>query len=253
MKDLEDEPLFMELSRSDQQKRGGSTAFLSRCPGDILKDRLDLYRRTILFHIHAKLDDVTYLEIEVLEHKQNINAKDELGRTALHYACHYGAGKAVRFLLQQQALIDEADSDMRWTALHYASLGGYERIVKSILTQAPAADITQNRKDKNGTTPLMLAAGENHSSAVNILLQMGTHVNATDNEGWTALHYATAKDAALTAEVLIRYKADTNMKILVTNETPLELSYRLNSSLVGRQLVEAAHASTTHAKAKLGL
>lgn len=94
MKNAENELLFMELSRSEQSKRGRNAAVLSDYTGNTLKNRLDLYRKTILFHIHgsaqdaafrckthvldliAKLDDVTYLEQDLLKHQQNINAKD---------------------------------------------------------------------------------------------------------------------------------------------------------------------------------
>ena len=51
--------------------------------------------------------------------KANVDASDNVGRTALHYAARQGSAHLVRLLLTSQALVEKRDFD-RQTALDYA-------------------------------------------------------------------------------------------------------------------------------------
>ena len=50
------------------------------------------------------------------------------------------------------------------------------------------ADI--NAKDRNGRTPLHLAAGGRSLEALKILISKGANINEKDRDGHTALYYA---------------------------------------------------------------
>ncbi|KAH7482370.1 hypothetical protein PRIC1_008133 [Phytophthora ramorum] len=256
--------LFMELKWSEQRKMGATTPVLRQVEGDSINQRIRLYRRTIFFHIHgkkftfaatsvlalilspfficeAKLDHSGYVTQHLRLNNQNPNGKDEKGRTALHYACRHGAGGAVRTLIHEETTIDDPDLEMRWTPLHYAVMGGHESIVQRLVDKAPVRRITINRKDKGGMTPLMLACGEDHASVAKLLLRKKAFIDETDNDGWSALHYAAANDAALAAEVLVQYDINLKARTESTGETALEMAERLRSHLVAILLYEVTY------------
>ncbi|KAG3124525.1 hypothetical protein PC128_g27470, partial [Phytophthora cactorum] len=139
--------LFMELKWSEQRKMGQKAPVLRQVEGDSVNQRIRLYRRTIFFHIHSKLDHNGYIAQRLRLNNQNPNGKDEKGRTALHYACRHGAEGAVRTLLHEETTIDDPDLEMRWTPVHYAVMGGHEKIVQRLVDKAPVRRITINRKD----------------------------------------------------------------------------------------------------------
>ncbi|ETI42921.1 hypothetical protein F442_11946 [Phytophthora nicotianae P10297] len=238
----EDRPkLFMELTLSEQRKLGQKAPVLRQVEGDSVNQRIRLYRRTIFFHIHSKLDHNGYIAQRLRLNNQNPNGKDEKGRTALHYACRHGAEGVVRTLLHEETTIDDPDLEMRWTPLHYAVMGGHEKIVQRLVEKAPVRRITINRKDKNGMTPLMLACGEDHAGVAKLLLRKKAFIDETDNDGWSALHYAAANDAALAAEVLVQYDINLKARTESTNETALEMAERLRSHLVAILLYEVTY------------
>ena len=67
------------------------------------------------------------------------------------------------------------------------------------------ADI--NAQDKNGMTPLMLAAGMGHSQATQTLLDNKADVHARNNAGMTALVWARRLEDSDIAKRLEQYGA----------------------------------------------
>lgn len=63
----------------------------------------------------------------------------------------------------------------------------------------------------------------------------------TQNDGWSALHYAAANDAALAAEVLVQYDVSLKTRTESTKETALEMAERLRSHLVAILLYEMTY------------
>ncbi|GAB9467721.1 Ankyrin repeat-containing protein [Globisporangium polare] len=239
--DDEEPKLFMELSWSAQRKIGTKEPALRQVEGDSVKQRLRSYRCSIFFHIHSKLDHNGYLLHQLRMNKQDPNGKDEKGRTALHYACRFGAETAARTLVYEEATIDDPDLDMRWTPLHYAVMGGHEKVVERLIEKAPVRRITINRKDKHGMTPLMLACGEDHADIARLLLRKKAFIDEADEDGWSALHYAAVNDSALAAEVLVQYDVSLKQRTYATNETALEMAERLRSHLVAILLYEVTY------------
>ncbi|MDR3131791.1 MAG: ankyrin repeat domain-containing protein [Rickettsiales bacterium] len=82
----------------------------------------------------------------------DINAKDDMERTALHYAAYFNDTDMVELLLRAGANIDAQDNLGR-TALHYAACFNNTDMVELLLE----AEAKTNIKDNNGKKPLFFA------------------------------------------------------------------------------------------------
>jgi ankyrin repeat protein len=165
----------------------------------------------------------------LLDRGAAVDARDEWGRTPLHWAASTGYIKAVELLLDRGADINAKDNDGlgsgtgSWrqgygrTPLHYAAYQCEPDVVKLLLGRG--ADV--NAKDKGGRTPLDAASEEGHTKVVAIIravtgsalsLDAGADVNAKDNEGSTALMRAAKALDADMVNALIAARADINAK-----------------------------------------
>ncbi|WCR58016.1 ankyrin repeat domain-containing protein [Wolbachia endosymbiont of Ctenocephalides felis wCfeJ] len=97
-------------------------------------------------------------EVEPVGHERlmgkhtDINAKDNMERTALHYAAYFNDTDMVELLLRAGADIDAQDNLGR-TALHYASYFNNTDMVELLLE----AGAQTNIKDNNDKKPLYFA------------------------------------------------------------------------------------------------
>ncbi|KAJ8525290.1 hypothetical protein ON010_g15824 [Phytophthora cinnamomi] len=230
--------LFMELKWSEQRKIGAKAPVLRQVEGDSINQRIRLYRRTIFFHIHSKLEHNGYIAQRLRLNNQNPNGKDLRG-VLNFFIVAQGAEGAVRTLIHEEATIDDPDLEMRWTPLHYAVMGGHENIVERLVDKAPVRRITINRKD---------ACGEDHAGVAKVLLRKKAFIDETDVRGTSfeyemvsITHSPAANDAALAVEVLIQYDVSLKTRTESTNETALEMAERLRSHLVAILLYEVTY------------
>ena len=111
----------------------------------------------------CKKGDVKRVE-ELLDEGANPNARDERGRTPLHYAVLSGAEKIVELLVSRKAEVNARDAEGK-TPLHYAVQRGdlytVERLVKA------RADV--NAQDNLGVTPLDLARKSGYQQIAELL------------------------------------------------------------------------------------
>ncbi|KER26822.1 hypothetical protein T265_06030 [Opisthorchis viverrini] len=140
----------------------------------------------------------------------DIHSCNTNGLNALHLASKEGHVEVVRELLSRGADPNRATKKGN-TALHIASLAGQFEVVKMLLdagasvnTQAQLksdtekAESEQNRSykdlvnfmEKNGFTPLYMAAQENHLEVVKLLLSKEANPALTTDDGFTPLAVA---------------------------------------------------------------
>ncbi|EFX78101.1 hypothetical protein DAPPUDRAFT_53589 [Daphnia pulex] len=180
----------------------------------------------------------------ILEKSTNVNAQDEVGTTALHWATFKQSTTAVEELLKhkdvdvnlknnqnQTALyiacawknipidlfkiilenstdvnVQEEDGD---TALHNAIVFEFETAIKELLERK---DIDVNIKNNNKRTPLHLALMGKGFPINLVILEKSTDVNAQEEDGDTALHLAImCKSKTALKELLKRREIDFNL------------------------------------------
>ena len=172
--------------------------------------------------------------LRLLEHKADVDAKDEDGATALHRAAWNGHEAVVQLLLEHKADVDAKNNDRR-TALYWAAARGHETVVKPLL-QAKAV---VNVKDRYGETVLHWAAERGHEAVVKLLVEAKADVNVKDSNGGTALYMAAERGHEAVVKPLLEAKADVDAKDTSHGWTALHWAAENGHEAVVRLLVEA--------------
>jgi ankyrin repeat protein len=117
-----------------------------------------------------------------------VNAQDDAGWSALHYAANEGRFGSVRVLVEAGAQIDMREGN-NMTAFMRAAYNGHNDIAALLAKQG--ADVFA--KDDKGHTSIMLAAGEGYMKTVRYLACLGLDISATADDGETARSRALSK------------------------------------------------------------
>jgi ankyrin repeat protein len=149
---------------------------------------------------------------------EQIQATDERGLTALHWAADLGHKAAAELLVAHGAPVNRA-TDKGWTPLHHAVRQEHLEVVQWLLAQQ--AEV--NTKTSTRTTPLMLAAGFAYNEAIaKLLLAAQADIDAKDQFGNTALLLAAGVPGQKNlAELLVQAGAEVNLQESFAGLTPL--------------------------------
>ena len=159
-------------------------------------------------HIAAIVGHIGKVADFLKQDKTLLNARDNGGKAALHWAAFYGQWKVVELLLAEKAdvnLLDEAG----FTPLHWAAMFDKSDVVSVLLTNK--ADLTM-RVPKFGWTPLRLAVIHGHLATAKALLNGGADPNVRDDVNIPLLHQAVIRGKKEMVELLLASKADVNYK-----------------------------------------
>ena len=85
----------------------------------------------------------------------DVNQKDYLRLTPLHYTAAYGHKEIAELLITNGAEVNAMGGRIKWTPLHTAASNGHKEVVDLLI--AKGADV--NAKDEHGETPLGYANG----------------------------------------------------------------------------------------------
>jgi len=120
----------------------------------------------------------------------DINTKDSIGSTVLHYAVESGNEDLVTLLIDNGAEVNAKDDWEGATPLYKAVSAGYRRIVQLLL--AKGANV--NARCDHQATPLHEAVFMCRRNIAKLLIAHGADVNAKNADGYTPLHFAVIGD-----------------------------------------------------------
>ncbi|KAL8828114.1 MAG: hypothetical protein Q9191_002779 [Dirinaria sp. TL-2023a] len=201
--------------------RRGNDHYALKIDGEELADRLNwtlLHKAAALTRRGRRLDEAL-LESECID----INSKDALGRTPLHWLAENGEVDAIRLLTRDPWRADVQIHDIcGFTALHCACWADSLESAAVLLD----AGSNVNARDKHQRTPLLHF--DDHE-LLDLMIKKGADVCISDDEGANIMHHvAVADQAALAKTLLERY----DHKLFVPNrngDMPLGLAIQNNS------------------------
>ncbi len=150
---------------------------------------------------------------ELIGGKTDVNAADNNGTTALHWAVHNNDLPLVERLLKARARA-EVRNDFGVTPLLEAALIGNEALIERLLKAGANIETT----DADGQTALMLVARTGNLAAARMLIKRGADVNAAEKwRGQTALMWAAAQNQPEMVRELLRHGAKPDARSVVND------------------------------------
>ena len=140
---------------------------------------------------------------DLVSNSVNLNAQDEDGLTAMHWASREGHLAFVKFLCERGADVNLKSNEGQ-SALHEAIIKGHTSVAKHLLKNK-ATDIEQH--GGFGETPLILAARHGCPTILDALLKSGTDLSAKNKNNNTALHLAASFNELDCAKLLLQNQA----------------------------------------------
>ncbi|XP_069078917.1 ankyrin repeat and death domain-containing protein 1A isoform X3 [Pleurodeles waltl] len=208
---------------------------------DLVSEDDILLRSEKEFHVAARFNDTEKM-LYLINKGVNIKAKNNTDRTALHWAAGAGHEKAVRLLLEHEALVDDEDCFgmnalllSAWfghlrvlqilvnagakincknknglNMLHCAAQRGHIKVMEFIMEELE--DIRLDKVDKMGRTAFHLAAEHGKLEVVEFLIGSGCHHNIKDKEDNTALHLAAKNGHIQVLQKIVEVGVDLDVK-----------------------------------------
>lgn len=216
-------------------------------------------KKDLALHVaafHGQVDALKYLYSKMLEvSKSPLETKGAEGATVLIRGVFSKKVEVIQLLLELKANINAVD-DLGNTALHYAAQLGYQDIFHELMSHHP--DIAIENKEKLKSADLAKKAGhtaiydvlqgnkenffvavkENNLSIVTGSLMNGVDVNLTNEDGETALHIA----ARFGRKEITQYLLEKGADLFARNKsgsTPLHIAASGHLSIVKLLLIQS--------------
>ncbi|KAK1816837.1 hypothetical protein LTR12_008779 [Friedmanniomyces endolithicus] len=201
--------------------RRGSDQYALTLDADDLADRLGW---TPLHQAAALARQGFQLTENMVEDGQaDINTKDILGRTPLHWLAENGETDALRLLTQSRWGLDLHARDIcGFTALHCAC---WANSVSSAAVLLDAGS-DPNARDSHQRPPLHHF---DDAELLHLLVQKGADVYIADDEGCNIMHHLAVSDQTALARILLDWYGDSLFVANYAGDTPLALAVQNNS------------------------
>ena len=175
--------------------------------------------------------------LTLLEQQVDVNAAQDTGATALHWAVYVGDADTTALLIGAGATVD-APNNYGVTPLGLASRNGDAAIIGQ-LVEAGVDPNDPLQAVNAGETPLMLASRSGQVDAVVVLLGAGADINAAETwNGQSALMWAAIEGHVPVVQTLIEHGVDIRARSN-SGATPLLFAARKGSMDAVRALLAA--------------
>ncbi|KAL2016713.1 hypothetical protein VTK56DRAFT_3142 [Thermocarpiscus australiensis] len=168
---------------------------------------------------------MSILTIKRSEVTLDVNAQDELGRSALHWAVARRHATCAELLIGHQKAKILPDKDGR-TPLHEAAITGHEDIANKLL-EKEVVTLSVSSVDKYGRTALHWAAECGHVEVARLLAnkvaEQGGNISAEDRHKDTALYRAALRGHQGIVQMFINQHASIK-GVNKGNKTALDLA-----------------------------
>eukprot|EP00210_Caulerpa_lentillifera_P009126 g8700.t1 len=166
--------------------------------------------------------------------RKNINGKTTQGLAAAYFALSNGLVEFMDMLLDYGLDLD-ARRFVHTNPLEAAIIGGSIALLEKCLNNGAHVDV----QNHYGKSALYIAADENLSEAVNMLLDRGADPNLQEKElKWTALHKAAFHGNIAIVASLIKAKANVDL-LTSDGDTPLHIAAWKGHAQVAKLLLDA--------------
>ena len=176
-------------------------------------------------HTAAKRGNLEKVKSLLLKNPKLIDSREEeFGWTPLHAAVFGSRKKVVEFLIKKKANVNAKDVQNQWTPLHWAASGGKLELVKILVENG--ADV--NIKGKYKKTPVFLTIkfGKSpywYDKVALYLCSKKAKLNIRDKDGFTPLLIAALAQSVEMSEIFLKNGANINVKD-ANGRTPLSLA-----------------------------
>ncbi len=166
--------------------------------------------KTLLIYA-VEFNKINLIKLLLSRNDINVNAKNNEGDTALHFATRGCFTEIMKLLLAKPDLDVNAKDNEGRVALHYAAMLGQQDSVKLLLNNK---GIDINAQDKHGRTVLFSIYKE-HGDLMKLLLESGANPFIKDNDGKTALDSAQENNFPVIVDLLKQAEARAKKESLL--------------------------------------
>ncbi len=170
-----------------------------------------------LLHAAAVFSKETFIK-PLLAKGEDLNNVDDFGQTPLMKAAENGNLEIVQLLIENKAdvnkstLASQRSNRVGWTALHFAAMSGENKVIKELVNDSAKINATT----ENGYTALSVAAANDKLLTVKLLYYLEADTSIRDNEKMSALDHAKKEKSQRIVDFL------NNPEITVFDKLSLE-------------------------------
>lgn len=158
-------------------------------------------------HQAAQKGELAKVEELLKQNPQVVHAKDETGRTPLHWAARGVHFDVLKLLIENGADVNARDN-ANIMALHSVAARGHQATAELLITHG--ADLTA--RDVTGNTPLSYAVAGTNKAIVDLLQRHGVKIPLQGEDAQLLLHSAASSGYEEFVDLMLAQGVDFNLK-----------------------------------------
>ncbi|KAL9138152.1 MAG: hypothetical protein Q9175_000623 [Cornicularia normoerica] len=170
----------------------------------------------------------------------NVEAFDEDGKTAFHYAAITGMTEVVELLIMNRGANMNRTTKFRWTPLHCAAHSWHPKVIDLLGKNGADSKALTSEHDGTRSAIHLVLLKPGRTRCITLLIRYGATMEQADGAGNTPLHWAAQHGAPDSVEWLISKKA--NLEARTSNgkkRTPLHIAVQAGRLEIAKILLDA--------------